>query len=314
MNLADYLGDLLRQYDEVTIPGLGFFTKVYKNAFYNEQDARFYPPCHQVKFVAQPKDDDIFAQYVAIKKNISLASSKYFTEKFVNMLKEQALTGKYILADLGFFYQEQKTLAFEAYDKVVNDPAFYGYEPVNIFKLVEEPVRSTTIEPAAIYYHNEPLPEVVEDTPVIAEEAPQRRGANIWVVLLLVLIIIALATFGILSFYPGAITRIKYQYVKMTNGNAIVVHEILKAKPDTIKKMATDNTAKTTVVPVNSSGQISGTIDTSKVLHYEIIAAKYQHPQKADAAINRFKGKRRSRQTGKRYTRAAFKIISRHLP
>src|ERR1700744_4003433 len=104
MNLADYLSELLSQHDEVSVPGLGYFVRTRVNAYYDEREGLFSPPYHQVKFTPQPKDDDTFVQYVADKKNISLASSKYFAEKFISKLKEQALAGKYLFADLGLFY------------------------------------------------------------------------------------------------------------------------------------------------------------------------------------------------------------------
>jgi len=113
MNLADYLSELLGLHDEVNVPGLGYFIRNRVNAYYNDTEARFYPPYHQVKFVPQPKDDDTFAQYVADKKNISLASSKYFVEKFIIKLREDASGGKFLFADLGSFQTDLDQLVFK---------------------------------------------------------------------------------------------------------------------------------------------------------------------------------------------------------
>src|ERR1700743_1058914 len=104
MNIADYLSELLSQHDEVSLPGLGYFVRERVNGYYNDRLAKFYPPHHRVKFVEELRDDDIFVQYVADKKNISLASSKYFVEKFISKLKEDAIAGTYIFSDLGQFY------------------------------------------------------------------------------------------------------------------------------------------------------------------------------------------------------------------
>src|ERR1700748_1781517 len=134
MNLADYLSELLGQYEEVSVPGLGYFVRERVNGYYNDKEARFYPPYHRVKFVGKPKDDDTFAQYVADKKNISLASSKYFAEKFVSKLREQALTGKYLFADLGSFYTEQDQLVLKPNDKITDVRSFYGYPQLNVYK------------------------------------------------------------------------------------------------------------------------------------------------------------------------------------
>jgi hypothetical protein len=122
MNIADYLSELLAQHDEVSVPGLGYFVRTRVNAYYNEKEARFYPPYHQVKFVVQQRDDDTFALYIAEKKNISLASSKYFSEKFVSKLKEDAMRGKYLFSDLGLFYTDQDQLVFKPNEKIATDP------------------------------------------------------------------------------------------------------------------------------------------------------------------------------------------------
>src|SRR5215469_6841220 len=113
MNLADYLSELLGIQDEVNVPGLGYFIRTRVNAYYNDSEKRFYPPYHQIKFVGQPREDDSFAQYVADKKNISLASSKYFVEKFITKLREDASHGKYPFADLGSFQMDVDQLVFK---------------------------------------------------------------------------------------------------------------------------------------------------------------------------------------------------------
>ena len=137
MNLADYLSELLGLQDEVNVPGLGYFVRNRISAYYNDQEGRFYPPYHQVKFIAQPKDDETFAQYVAEKKNISLASSKYFVEKFITKLREDASGGKYLFADLGSFQTDLDQLVFKPNERIPADPAFYGFPPVNIFKATQ---------------------------------------------------------------------------------------------------------------------------------------------------------------------------------
>ena len=279
MNLADYLSDLLLQYDEISVPGLGYFTKERKSAFYNEREFRFYPPCHQVKFYPEPKDDDIFTQYVADKKNISLASSKYFTEKFVNTVREQALTGKYVFADIGFFQNDHGQLVFEPYDNIASDPSFYGYAPVNIFKHIEpsEPLNTEHIiyppPPGTIQAPLEPA-EVV---PELSEDVEEEKRSNTLVVLILVIIIFVLGIFTVLSFYPAAITRLKYEYLKMTTTAPVTV---LKYKPASHPKtIKSQDTGIKTTVPAPSS-QVVNLADTFKPPHFEIIAAKYRHPKR----------------------------------
>ena len=137
MNLADYLSELLGLHDEVNVPGLGYFVRNRVNAYYNETEGRFYPPYHQVKFVHGPPKMKTFAQYVADKKNISLASSKYFVEKFITKLKEDASKGKFLFADLGSFQSDLDQLVFKPNERIPADPAFYGFPPVDLFKAAQ---------------------------------------------------------------------------------------------------------------------------------------------------------------------------------
>ena len=135
MNLADYLSELLGQREEVNLPGLGCFVRERVNGYYNDKEEKFYPPYHHVKFVPESRDDDTFAQYVADKKNISLASSKYFAEKFISKLRDDAAKGSYPFADLGTFYTDEDELIFKPNDKIASDPAFYGYPAIKINKV-----------------------------------------------------------------------------------------------------------------------------------------------------------------------------------
>jgi hypothetical protein len=292
MDLADYLSDLLLQHDEVSVPGLGYFTKEGKSAVYNDQDARFYPPFHQVNFYPQLKDDDVFTQYVADKKNISLASSKYFTEKFVNTLREQSQSGKYVFADIGFFQIDHGQLVFEPNEKIPSDPSFYGYAPIEIFKYIEPltPLNTEHIiypPPPSTIQAPEELVEVPQD---INEDVGEVKKSHTLLVLILVIIIFILAIFTVLSFYPAAITRLKYEYLKITTSAPVTV---LKYKPNPQPKKVKDkDTSAKPVVPLPApSSQVVDLTDTFKSSRFELIAAKYRHPKKADAAIKMYKAK-----------------------
>jgi nucleoid DNA-binding protein len=292
MNLADYLSELLGQHDEVSVPGLGYFVRTRVNARYSESEARFYPPHHQVKFVPQPREDDIFAQYVADKKNISLASSKYFAEKFITKLKEDAAKGKYLFADLGSFQVEQDQLVFKPNERIAADPAFYGYPPVNIYKVGQAnlghikphlaetysaPPATATLAPAL------PVQPVVQQQ-YFEEEPEQKRRMSVWLIVLIPVVVVALAIAGIYKFYPEVFekaTAIYDRIIHKTEPAAPVQHEL---KTDTDRKTtpATDTTKK--------SGALVTPADTTKPTRFEIIAANARNQQIADAAMRRYRG------------------------
>lgn len=294
MNLADYLSELLTQYEEVSVPGLGYFVRERVNGFYNDKDSKFYPPHHRVKFVPQPKDDDVFTQYVADKKNISLASSKYFAEKFVAKLKEQALTGKYLFADLGLFYTLQDQLVFKPNDKITDDPAFYGYPTLTVFKQGQT-VNDQYARPSFTDQDSTdtPAPKLVQpvvDEPYFEEE-PERKKLSIWLIILIAVTAIALAIFGVYKFYPQAFDKIGDAYHRVTGkaDTAVPVyrHEV-KAdtttvkKPDVVKDTLLKNVAPTVTV-----------IDTTKQLPWVIVVKTFlawQH-KSANNEVNHLKAK-----------------------
>jgi len=291
MNLADYLSELLGQQDEVSVPGLGYFVRSRINAHYNDSEARFYPPYHQVKFVPQPKEDDTFAQYVADNKNISLASSKYFVEKFINKLKEDAAGGKYLFSDLGSFYTEQGQLVFKPNDRIPADPAFYGYPPVDIIKIgaplsadTKKPVFNqtqpgTAVQPPEVstqYVKPVPQPQYYE------EEIEPKKGISVWLIVLIALAVICAAIFGVYKFYPSAFDKVKETFDKVTGKTAVVAPAATPViKPDPAKKTAafSDTVKKKTVAP----------IDTVKPSRFEIIIGNYKSPTLAETAVKYFK-------------------------
>jgi hypothetical protein len=292
MNLADYLSELLGQYDEVSVPGLGYFVRTRINAYFNEAEARFYPPYHQVKFVAQLKEDDTFAQYVADKKNISLASSKYFVEKFIGKLKEDARTGKFLFSDLGSFQTEQDQLVFKPTDRIPADPAFYGYPPVGISRQ-GQPLSAEQRKP--VFTQNQtgqsprsaaPAPPVQTISPpeYYEEETEPKRGISVWLIILIALVIAAMGVFAVFKFYPSVFDRFKEEFNKITGKTASTASiASLEKKTDSIKKKlpVKDSTIKTVTTTASQ--------DSLNKSHFDIIVGDYGTPSLADYAVKHFK-------------------------
>ncbi|MDR3694317.1 hypothetical protein [Mucilaginibacter sp.] len=293
MNLADYLSELLGQQDEVSVPGLGYFVRLRIKAYYSDSEGRFYPPHHQIKFVPEIKEDDTFAQYVADNKNISLASSKYFVEKFISKLKEDAARGKYLFADLGSFFTEQGQLVFKPNDRIPADPAFYGYPPVDIPK-IGAPVSADTKKPAfnqtqsvtsppappaevsTAYVKPVPQPQYYE------EDVEPKKTISVWLIVLITVAVLALAVFGFYKFYPSAFDKVKDTFNKITGKTAVIAPAVKPmVKPDTGKKtvVLTDTNKKKTVAP----------IDTVKPSRFEAVADKVIHLEKANERVKYLK-------------------------
>jgi hypothetical protein len=287
MNLADYLSELLGQHDEVSVPGLGCFVRERVNGFYNDRDAKFYPPYHKIKFTSQQKDDDTFAQYVADKKNISLASSKYFAEKFIVKLKEEASKGKYLFADMGLFQMDNDhNLVFKPREKVAADTDFYGYPAIDIERLNKPSggdIKSVYGEPVTTA---EPV-QTSENQQYFEEHTERRKKTNVWLIILIVLAVIALALFGVYKFYPSVFDKINATYNKIINKKQdsiipVYRHEI---KADTIKKpVPTKDTTTLTATAIAA--------DTVKpTSRWVVIAYKNREKKLAVSERKRFQDK-----------------------
>lgn len=135
MDVGFYLGELLMQQGEVSVPGLGYFVQVRNSGYYNDAERKFYPPYHQAQFDVQSIEDDSLAEYIANKKNISIASSRYFCEKYVTTLKQQAAITEVQIGNLGWFYTDLSELTFKPAEKIIDDTIFYGFEPISISKV-----------------------------------------------------------------------------------------------------------------------------------------------------------------------------------
>jgi uncharacterized integral membrane protein len=135
MDVANYLSELLMQNGEVNVPGLGYFTQIKVDGYFDNTQNKFYPPTNKIQFDPQYLDDDVLLQHIANKKKISLASSKYFTAKFIDNLRQEAMVKEVPLADLGTLHFEDTKLHFKPAGVLPVDPAYYGYQPVAIGKL-----------------------------------------------------------------------------------------------------------------------------------------------------------------------------------
>lgn len=180
MYIGDYLRELLVQNNEVSIPGLGVFYLVRKNAYYNEQEGKFYPPYHELQFIAKPKDDDLFINYLADKKNLVNATAVFITEKQVNDLLEKARHSQTELPGIGWFSFENEQLVFKPNNDSVIDSSLFGFAPISLMLPIIEP--EVFIEDANLNLPAEPAIEPPPPENYLTAQPEQIIDQNIYVV------------------------------------------------------------------------------------------------------------------------------------
>jgi len=276
MDVGFYLNELLMQQGEVSLPGLGYFVRSRMSSYYDENEGSFYPPYHQAQFEERATSDDALAEYIAAKKNISIASAVYFLEKYANGLKQDALQAEVPVGNLGWFYTGDGQLKFKPADKLVNDTAFYGLGAVKIGKA--EPIE---------------------------EDEDIGRPRRAWLVVLMLVIIFGICTFALYlySYNPAAFDQLKFWEHNTAVVNTVKPKALPKLdtpKTDTLKTdsaaankpMDTIAKAKTPIEKpeITKKNEVKTAIpDLTGTRHFEAIAATCRDTTSANKIIKKLK-------------------------
>jgi hypothetical protein len=289
MDVSLFISELLEQHGEINVPGLGYFVQSYTPGYYNEAEGKFYPPQHSVQYDPQQLDgDNTLAEYIATKKNISIASAKYFTEKYINTIKEDAIVKDVAIANLGWLYTDQGKLSFKSAAQAANDPAFFGYAPVNISKIgnIPPPVfEANTNDESVVSETNTTavLPIVPTDTePSITqqpaeeevyEDAESDRSYG-WMILTVVIVVAVLSVLGMYQFYPDQFESAKAWITRSQTPPKPKIEEKKEVKaviPPKVDTLAAD-TVKTTAVetPVATTAAPKDTIKQKPIISKQV--------------------------------------------
>jgi hypothetical protein len=323
MDISFYISELLELRGDINVPGLGYLVQGRISGYYNEAEGKFYPPHNEVQFEPALLDDDTtLTQYIADKKNISLASALYFTEKYVNALKEEALQHDVAIATIGWFYYNESTLAFRPAKKVTNDAAFYGYEPIKATKLGEQPVaESTTVpEPEPVYTPilvPERVEQEVEDEGTLYDEPQTNTLLRGWIIAITLLILLLVTVIAMYKYNPVLFERIKNWRTTKATSTLVAIPPTDTVKADTLitdstTQLITDTshtlknvntTTTTTTKTVLATPPVSGSVtspaksttvvttNVPKVGYCAIIIHSSPTVANATAALNSYKAK-----------------------
>jgi hypothetical protein len=299
MDIANYLSELLGRHNKVGVPGLGSFTQVRVNGYYNSAEGKLYPPGYQVQFSPDRFDDDTLVEHIAQKKNISLASSRYFTEKYITTLKQDAAIKEVPFASLGWFYTNNGEIAFKAGENHNEGPEFYGLAPIAIKKLnqpePEKPVQPLpfTVVPQSTTPTTTPAPtadqpEVYEDEEV--EET--KRSTSPWLIALIILVIIAAAAFGLYKYNPALFNFIKQPAKQGTEHPktqpAATADSVDKDSNKTAAPIL-DTASKAISKPDTALKKKAVAADTTSKPEYVIFAGSFKTQTKSDEAVKIYK-------------------------
>nr|WP_294949942.1 hypothetical protein [uncultured Mucilaginibacter sp.] len=300
MDVGYYISEVLGQHGDVNVPGLGYFAHTRVNGYYSDREGKFYPPGYSVQFDPQfLDDDDTLAIHIAEKKKISVASSKYFTEKFVSALKQQAALGEAALADLGYFYTNNLHLLFRPNVVSGTDPEFFGYPTIKLNKIGKQPAveanepetQSYAPAPQQAEEQYAPIPYHIDPTEeeYLVNMARNKRRTNMWVFIILTLIATTVAIL-VIQRYNSKSFNLSFGNKKEQPAEApkmiIVQEDTAKTKKDT------DSTTLKRPLPADSAIKKAAIVnDTTHISRWELLAGSFKDIAEAGEAIRAFKAK-----------------------
>jgi len=150
MDIGFYIADLLLDQDEVSLPGLGTFTKERIHGSYDQLSNSFRPPAYQISFTNKLSDFSSLSNYISFKKNLSSSSAEYFVKKFTSGIFDVLQTSGIVeVKPLGIIRQTDENLTFEASAAFSIAGKFYGLKPVSELKSALAPVIDDVVIPPA---------------------------------------------------------------------------------------------------------------------------------------------------------------------
>nr|WP_067055572.1 SPOR domain-containing protein [Mucilaginibacter sp. L294] len=308
MDVGYFISELLAQHGEVSVPGLGYFARTRINGRYNEKEGKLYPPSYSVQFDPQAVEDETLAQYIVDQKNISLASSKYFTEKFINNIKLQAQSAETALGDLGWFYTEGSQLFFRPNTGLSTDPDFFGYQPVNLYKLGSAPVVTETDTTPVEEEYTAPVavPQQQEETDgyrfetdeeheaYLVELARKRSRRSTILFVVLALLFTGLVVY-LVNRYDPSVFNLEAKKPKVTKTEAVINAKVEQpadsAVKDTAKTGAKNDTGalKENTPAKDTLSKVSpAQADSIGFPRWEVMAASFKTVQAANTTIKNF--------------------------
>jgi len=167
MDLSVYITELLNEHGTISIPHIGVFTQVRKRGYYNTDEGKLYPPYFQTEFEQKPVADDRLLQHLIEKSKVSAASARFFMDRYVQNILQQAELGEALIGKLGWLSKDFDTLTFRPAVNEDASSAAFGFAPVSINTETGPIAEQLPVEP-----QTEVPPVTPELTPLVTEVIP----------------------------------------------------------------------------------------------------------------------------------------------
>lgn len=267
MDIALYISELLRDHNEVGLPGIGTFYKKRISAGFNREWGLYTPPVEEIAFRSNDSGSPVLVEYISAVKKISKPSARYFINKFSESIKNSlSAEGRADLSPIGILqYSESGVYMLPS----VSTPAHFGLPQLK----------------ESFWQPGQRIPEVSAeepDGPAVMEpkeeEANESRGKTWRTVFIATGAFVAVMA-SIYVFYPD-LFNLKTDRPMPVQKTRVPVVARQPLVPDTVKNKDTSRVVVKKAVPSADT-----TARATPTIRYEVIGASLALKTEAEAYL-----------------------------
>ena len=303
MEIGLYIADLLGEQDEVSVPGLGTFTKLRIPGTYDRINNSFRPPSYQFSFKNSISGFYPLREYICYKEGLSPASAEDLIKKqAADILEQINLQENAEIKHLGVLSRKNDILRFEALQEVEDSGIFYGLNP--LIDIVAPASIGITEEKEEKY-------EITEsEDPADGYDEYQEKSSGfryITAIIIFIVLLIGGAVFlyfnndtfnkTILNIASGILNKKELPLPEKTNSVPVIDTALKSADSSAIATDSSMNLADTSNRSNNQAAgnAVSQTVTAlpanKEVIGYEIIGAAFARKSEADEYVNQLASK-----------------------
>lgn len=301
MEIAQYIVDLLRGQDEVSLAGLGTFTKTRVAGFFDQNSNIFYPPTYKISFKETEIEDSSLIQYIISKENTSPSTAEAQIRSFISsILNGVENENGFEIKELGNFRKKDGILIFETFVGVETKENNWMLNPIQEFENSKNPskqienkeerAQEIAITENSIESNQEQISNENEDLD-LQETAPNRSWLKIF--LLFVIFLLSLTTLFFLNPEFNTFIKDKSKGLFNSTGNTQEENPILldstKISTDSLNlavdsaSIIADSTRQAQDTSIKAGVDTLATISNNESPTFEIISAAFYRKSEADA-------------------------------
>ncbi len=282
MNLGRCIANLLRQYPEVWVPGIGVFKIIRTPAVFDREKAAFLPPVNHIELAVEGSGGFPITDYLQAQGQVDAAGAALMLEDAVQgLLDTLARKGKALLDGLGYLTAEGKKITFQ---------------PFEMHREVLKPAAEIRLPKV----DDTMAMEAGTEEPEVIEEVPHKRHAAKWVIaasLLVLLTAVGWAWYYHPTWFDvGKVFRSAGQTVG--KGGEVNGGEGLSGQPESAQTSVSDSIAVDSALMADTEADSASIAQTATdsvpnklAVTYEIIVGSFATMAQAEKYVAEMKAK-----------------------